>query len=141
MSSKKKKSPSQRGKWSRTKGANAERAVATLLTKDLGVTIQRKLGASRAGGSDIELDSHSYIDDRLVMRTHPGWSIEVKHHKTIKLEAWWSQTIEQADKEERRPLLVFRRDREDWQCMYLYDGEPVITDYETWMALNKDNKI
>jgi len=141
MSNKKKKTPSQVGRMSRNKGASAERAVATLLTKDLGVQVKRKLGASREGGSDIELEGFSYFDKRQIFRTHPGWSIEIKHHAKLSVDAWWTQTLEQADKEERRPLLFFRRNREEWKCMYLFEGEPVLTDYITWLELSKANTI
>lgn len=137
----KKRTKSQIGKTSRNKGASAERAVATLLTKGLGVRIQRKLGASRAGGSDIEIDSRSYVDTGLVIRSHPGWSVEVKHQNKSNVVAWWEQTLSQADIEERRPLLFFRKDRQAWNCMYMYDGEPVITDYETWLELYTTDKI
>jgi hypothetical protein len=137
----KQRTRSQIGRTNRNKGASAERAVATLLTKGLGVKVKRKLGASREGGSDIELESSSYIDEGLVIRSHPGWSIEVKHQNKYNLVSWWEQTLEQSDKEERRPLLFFRKDREGWNCMYMYDGEPVITDYETWLELYKTDRI
>jgi hypothetical protein len=137
----KKRTPQQRGKWSRNKGARAERDVARLLSKGLEKLIERKLGASRAGGSDIEIDHIVYTDGHLVMRTHPGWSIEVKHHNTLKVDAWWSQCVSQADLEEKRPLLVFKKDRSKWNFMYLYDSEPVITDYPTWLELYKDYTI
>ena len=139
--SKKKKTPQERGRWSRNKGTRAERQLAHLLSAGLGKNIQRKLGASRSGGSDIETDSFMYQDSKLVLHTHPGWSIEVKHHNNLKVVAWWEQCLAQADKEEKRPLLVWRRDREDWNFMFNYDGEAVITDYQTWLELHTANRI
>jgi len=138
---KQKKTSAQIGRMSRNKGARAERDVARLLSKDLEKTIQRKLGASRAGGSDIEIDSLTYLDKKLVMHTHPGWSVEVKHHVTMKVANWWEQTLAQAELEEKRPLLMFRGNRSAWSCMYYFDGEPVITDYETWLDLYTSHRI
>jgi hypothetical protein len=136
-----KKTKSQLGRMSRNKGARAEREVATKLSTDLGKQIKRKLGASREGGSDIEIDSNTYLDKGLVMHTHPGWSIEVKHHNTLSVAKWWEQTLAQSEIEERRPLLMFRSNRSNWTCMYYFDGEPVMTDYETWLELYKTNRI
>ena len=123
------------GRWSRNKGARGERQVAMLLSSILGTKIERKLGASRAGGSDIELEGKDYTDGRGVARHHPGWSVEVKHHNTLRVDSWWEQTLTQAETEERRPLLIWRRDREDWNFMYMYNGQPVITDEQTWADL------
>ena len=107
----------------------------------MGVEVKRKLGASREGGSDIELDSKSYIDSRLVMRTHPGWSIEVKNHQRLSIGKWWDQTLEQATKEEKRPLLVFRGANKDWNFLYYHEGGEVITDFLTWLKLYEENKV
>ena len=112
-------------KMSRTKGASGEREIAKILTDCLGFKVERKLGAARDGGSDIEIDTPP-----------PGWSIEVKRREKLRVEKWWEQTERQADKEERRPLLLFRRNRAPWLAMYYHDEEVVMTDLLTWIAIN-----
>ena len=129
------------GRFSKDKGARAERELATKLSKDLNREVKRKLGASREGGSDIELEGYSYFDSESIMRTHPGWSIEIKHHKKLNVDSWWTQTLAQADREGRRPLLCYKKDRVGWYCLYYFEGDPVITDYETWVELFKSNTI
>jgi Holliday junction resolvase len=109
---------------SRTKGAVGEREAAALLTKLLGFKVERKIGASRDGGSDIEIDGK------------PGWSIEVKRREKLNIQKWWEQTEENADKEERRPLLMWRKNRMQWATMWYHEEKPVITSLSVWVDIN-----
>lgn len=90
------------GKASRNKGQRGEREVAKLLSEWSGEKIERKLGAAREGGSDIEVW---------------GYSIEVKRAERFRLSKWWEQACEQAEKEGNQPLLVYRRNNEPWECL------------------------
>lgn len=83
------------GRYSRNKGARAERELFALLGDDLGITIQRNLVQSRAGGCDSDADL--------------PYAIEVKNVKALARPAWWHQACEQAEKAGKLPALFYRK--------------------------------
>jgi hypothetical protein len=90
----------------RNKGKRGEREIASLVAECLGFDVRRRV-RQHDGDSDLE--------------GVPGWSIEVKRHKTAlraQIGAWWYQTIEQARKTHQRPVLLFRRDRDEWRAVW-----------------------
>ena len=92
---------------SRNKGKAGEREAANLLALVTGFDVRRRV-RQHDGDSDLE--------------GVPGWSIEVKRHATAtpgKLAEWWAQAIEQAQRTQCKPLLVYRADRGEWQCKWL----------------------
>lgn len=96
-------------KMQRSKGAAAEREIAHLLSDELGSLVQRKLGAARNGGSDIEI---------------PGWSIEIKRTEQW-LSEFWDQAERQAKAEGNRPALIWRKSRAAWMVWVdLFDLAP-----------------
>lgn len=110
VSKKPSKSPSQRAKMARNKGASAEREAAALLREwvapvyeqmlvDL-PTIERNLNQSRNGGMDL---------------LGLEWlAPEVKRHETPQLPAWWRQTLNQT-RPGQVPLLIWRQNRSPWK--------------------------
>lgn len=96
------------GKMSRNKGARGEReAIALLATWLMEVTpdrcpeLKRNLMQSREGGHDlVGLD----------------WlAIEVKRHETLQISGWWRQTVDQAQKQNALPFLMYRQNRTAWR--------------------------
>jgi Holliday junction resolvase len=85
---------------SKTKGAVGERELFSKLSDELGIVVQRKLGAARDGGCD-GLDV-------------PGWAIEVKRTETLLLSAYWAQATRQAAEHGRKPVLFWRKSRAKW---------------------------
>ena len=102
---------------SRNKGASAERELAGLIHDHLGVRLVRKLDQCRCGGHDLvvaEGQSGEVVDflDR--------FAIEVKRHSAVtraKIEGFWAQAVDQADKANKIPLLALRADRDQWRFM------------------------
>jgi hypothetical protein len=93
----------------RRKGANGELEICRLLTDELGTSVQRRLGAARDGGCDVDI---------------PGWSIEVKRAERF-LQAFWQQAVEQAEAMKRRPVLFWRKSRASWSVYVdLFDLAP-----------------
>lgn len=118
------------GNMSRDKGQRGEREVCALLQPvvndvygRLGVqpvpTLERNLMQSRSGGFDIA--GLEWI------------ALEVKRHETLNVQAWWSQTKEQAKTtlvyggqkglragtahvrvQAREPVLLYRQNRGKW---------------------------
>ena len=127
------RSKKQLGRYKRNKGARGEREICHLLGMVLGQPLRRKLGASRDGGSDIEIESYINSKTKVI---HPGWSIEVKRGQRVALDKWWDQACTQATKEGREPLLVWRKNKENWQAFWIYQDNQVITDLETWVVYN-----
>jgi hypothetical protein len=77
-----------------------ELEICRLLTDELGTLVKRRLGAARDGGRDVDI---------------PGWSIEVKRAERF-LQAFWQQTVAQAEATKRRPVLFWRKSRQPWSA-------------------------
>jgi hypothetical protein len=105
MSAMKVKSP---GKHSKRKGKVGESEVSHRFI-EAGFNSRRTVQfCGRAGDSDIVVDELS------------DFFFEVKRQNTIRLHEWWEQVT--SDCKERTPVLIFRRDRDDWKvCMSLTD--------------------
>lgn len=89
---------------SRTKGKTGEREVAGLIRDLTGWDCRRRV-RQHDGDSDL--------------LGVPGWSVEVKRYASATpavIEAWWKQTVEQADG--LLPVLVYRVDRRDWRAVW-----------------------
>lgn len=90
------------GAMSRNKGSAAEREIFKLLSKELGITIERNLSQARSGGAD----SNECIGP---------FAIEVKRGEVERLQAWWQQAVKQAQVLGKYPLLLYRRSRQPWR--------------------------
>lgn len=98
----------------RQKGAQAEREVIKRLQavvdyavgKDKCV-LKRNLEQYRGGGADITCTVEKY----------DLFAFEIKRCEKLMLEKFWKQTLKQAKKSKRRPVLIFRRNREAWSVM------------------------
>ena len=113
------KTKSQQARARRSKGAQGEREVAKLLSTWSGELVERKLGAARHGGSDIEWN---------------GYSIEVKRQEKPSIRIWWIQCVHQATLEGNRPLLVWKQNGGEWQCMFFDDGHETIVTFYGWYS-------
>jgi len=89
------------GRASRNKGAAAEREFAALLSHELGVMVKRKLGQSREGGDDIQVDRYR---------------IEVKRREALRIDDWCHQ-IEAAAQPGEWPVVVYRRSGQPWRAV------------------------
>lgn len=89
------------GRRSRNKGAAAERELFKKLSEILGQEITRNLEQTRNGGAET-------VDLEHV-------SLEVKRHETLALRTWWGQTCEQAEIDEKAPVLAYRQSRRPWK--------------------------
>ncbi len=88
---------------SRNKGAEGEREVARILRKELGIDVHRNWQAQAAGGgADILI---------------PGWAVEVKRAKVLRIAPWWTQAAIQANSSGLRPVLIYRPDRGNWRAL------------------------
>ena len=115
---------------SRTKGRAGEQEVARILRDELRLEVRRNWEAQAAsGGCDLI--------------GVPGWAIEVKRAKVLRLSEWWTQTAGQALRAHARPVLIYRLDRHPWYAMMsLYNLRPDIGDHrqvtmllESWCKL------
>lgn len=91
---------------SRTKGQAGEREIAALIRDLTGWEVRRRV-RQHDGDSDLE--------------GVPGWSVEVKRHRTAArgdLVAWWKQTARQAECAGAVPVLFFRADRHAWRAVW-----------------------
>lgn len=101
----------------RNKGKRAERQAADFLytissavAEEFGKVapkVERNLQQTRGGGYDLigTLD----------------FAVEVKHHETLNLNAWWEQACTQAVNAGMRPILMYRQNNKPWRIqMYLY---------------------
>lgn len=94
------------GRARREKGARGEREFAAELSKHLGVTCHRELGAARDGGQDLCVE---------------GWAIEVKRQEILQLPVWWAQACSQALERNLLPALAYRMSRHPWRVIVPLD--------------------
>jgi Holliday junction resolvase len=93
---------------SRTKGAAAEREVSRLLFDELGIRTARNLEQSRSGGYDLLPDKGSLLEP---------YAIEIKRYAKVSnamLKVFWNQAVEQAERANKSPVLLYREDRAAW---------------------------
>ena len=108
------------GAMQRTKGATAEREIASIL-RDLANWDVRRRVRQHDGDSDLE--------------GIPNWSAEVKRHATAQrheIAAWWRQTVAQASSD--YPVLFYRQDRGDWRAVWPVAVLLGIESWQTWLA-------
>lgn len=106
----------------RTKGAEGERQVATMLNgvciqleKD-GIALnynssfpkfQRNQNQSAVGGSDL---------------TNPyGMGIEVKRQEGLSIATWWKQCLEAAETTGELPILIYKQNHKKWRIRMFMD--------------------
>ena len=103
---------------SKQKGNSGEREFIQEFKLVSGIELKRNYDQTAFGGHDIivaKLDSDlaKFIDDR--------YAIEIKRRKKITpadINVFWEQTVEQAKKIVRYPLLAFRQDYRPWRMLY-----------------------
>lgn len=98
----------------RAKGRNAEYVARDLLQEQSNIAaelcsmeplkIERNLSQTRGGGCDL-------------INTF-GFAVEVKHHAVLALDVWWQQTVLQAKDLNKRPLLLYKHNRE-WRAQLI----------------------
>lgn len=89
------------GKSQRAKGAAGELMLLKRIDELTGIKLKRNasIQAGEKGNSDlIDLYGVSVFAD---------WSIEVKNTAVISVNPWWQQTLEQAAKYGKKPLLCY----------------------------------
>lgn len=88
------------GAMQRNKGSRAENQFASMLSDDLGFVVKRTLGQARDGGADIML---------------PPFAIQIKHAAKAQIKSWWQQTVTDAAKCKRVPVLAYKINRQGWR--------------------------
>lgn len=63
--------------------------------------IQRNQNQSAVGGCDLN--------------NVFGIAIEVKRQETLQLTTWWNQTVTSAERNNELPLLIYRKNRQQWK--------------------------
>lgn len=94
------------GLKSRNKGKTGEREIAAIVAGLTGWQVKRKVR---------QLDGESDLEGV------PGWCVEVKRHATATradLRGWWKQATDQAEAERQIPVLLYRRDRDEWRAVW-----------------------
>lgn len=94
------------GAMSRTKGQAGEREAAALIRNLTGWDVRRRV-RQHDGDSDLE--------------GVPGWSVEIKRHAQASradIAAWWAQAVAQARPAGLLPVLLYRRDRDQWRAVW-----------------------
>jgi hypothetical protein len=116
---------------SRTKGRAGEQEVARILRDELRLEVRRNWEAQSAIANQCDLIGV------------PGWAVEVKRAKVLRIKEWWQQAVQQALEAKARPVLVYRQDRAPWSAMIsLMDLRPDLGDHrqctmtlESWCKL------
>lgn len=88
------------GKMQRTKGKAGENELLKLLNEHLGTNLSRNLQQTQSGGEDCT--------------QLPYVAVEIKRHAKPAINAWWKQTVDQANASGKVPVLAYRLDRQQW---------------------------
>ena len=102
---------------SRRKGHDGEREIVKRLKEGLASSeIHRNWMAQSAdGGADILLEH---------------WAVEVKRAKAPLIRDWWTQAAQQAAIAGKKPVLIYRLDRQEWRAMIsMRDLRPDLNDF------------
>lgn len=102
----------------RTKGATAEREVCDALNaiirhclQELGEAVpdkpivQRNQNQTAVGGKDL---SNTF-----------DLAIEVKRQEQLSVNTWWKQCVSQAERNNEKPVLIYRQNRQAWRVVML----------------------
>jgi hypothetical protein len=103
---------------SRTKGANSELELSSIIYQLSGVRLIRNLEQSRSGGHDLVVHSD---EAGAVADSFRSLAIECKRYGKVKpalIKVWWPQAREQAEHNGLQPILAYRADRQDWQVLF-----------------------
>lgn len=123
---------------SRNKGASAEREIATIIFNSLGVKLHRNLEQYQSGGFDLSVDSGQ---DGPVTDYINSYAIEIKRYKqatAAKINAWFAQAVRQAKDVNKRPLLIYREDRQGWRVVMEFMTGTVETDLDTFCLMARE---
>lgn len=102
------------GAFSRDKGKRGEKEAANLIHDITGWAVKRRVRQLK-GDSDLDVQD-TPLD---------AWCIEVKRYAKATrsdLKAWWGQAVSEAQATGRRPVLLYRVDRDDWRAVWLHPG-------------------
>lgn len=94
---------------SRTKGASGERECIKAIYDLTGIELKRNYSQTAFGGHDL-----IGLDD---------WAIEVKRYATVETSSkkiWWRQAVDQAKRVHKKPVVIYRADRQPWRCIVQY---------------------
>lgn len=109
---------------SRRKGKTGEREIAAIVRDLTGWDVHRKV-RQHEGDSDLE--------------GVPGWAPEVKRHAKAgraDIAAWWQQTVDQAATASKLPVLMFRRNRDEWRAVWPVALHLGVQTTDMWDAYN-----
>ncbi len=98
------KTPSQRGKSSKRKGARGEIELFKLLSERLGTVVTRNLTQTRDAGCDS--------------LSVPHFAIECKRVETNFQNAWMNQAIASTDEVHEIPVVFYRQSRYPWRAAF-----------------------
>ncbi len=102
----------------RTKGASAEREVATMLNGII-VQVMTGMGASpddiEAAAKCVQRNQNQSAVGGCDLTNVFGISVEVKRQEQVSLGTWWAQTTKAAERNNELPLLIWRQSRKPWR--------------------------
>lgn len=108
------------GAMQRTKGQTGEREAAALIRDLTGWDVRRRV-RQHDGDSDLE--------------GVPGWSVEIKRHASASrgdIRAWWAQAVAQAQRTGALPVLLYRRDRDQWRAVWPVGVHLALQECDYW---------
>ena len=95
------------GAASRNKGAKSEREAARL--------IQGWLNAAGIAGADMRRNVDQAPSGGFDLLGLPWLAVEVKRVESALQGQWWRQAVAQGEREGRKPVLMYRRNRQPWR--------------------------
>ena len=113
---------------SRAKGLRGEREIRNLIQELTGFRLARNTEQSEKGGYDLKVDLTGLktTHEKLLALKFDAFAFEIKNTAREFQHAYWVQTVEQAVRYARHPVLMYKIPLKGWRvatCLYVLRGE------------------
>lgn len=102
----------------RAKGIRGEQEVAAIF-KEAVYSVMTKRGCEQAEihrvMRSIQRNTLQSANGGCDLTNTFGLAVEVKRSEILQLPAWWRQTVEQADRNNEWPVLIYRQNKGKWK--------------------------
>ena len=114
---------------SKAKGSAAEREVAAIVCRELGIACQRNLEQARGNKTaDVSFEHRDKT-----------YLLEVKRRESMSRGSWMKQAVEHADRNGGGiPIVVYRKNRQSWRAYLAARFGMLDCSFEGWLKTIKD---
>lgn len=141
----------------RTKGATGEREICAALNEII-VSVMMKLGYDIPDKAIVQRNQNQTAVGGKDLSNTFDLAIEVKRQEQLAVNTWWKQCVAQAERNNEKPVLIYRQNRMSWRVVMLVGlplpgangsgtavmyvrGEFSWNDFLTWFRIYAERKL